>query len=215
MATIMAQSRSGTGKGVARKLRREGRIPAVLYGAGRPNRNLSLHVREWMALVETERTSLRTARQNLVIDRTGRVAVLMRGFQVHPVTGNPIHVDFLRFDPNKMIDVSVPVRLLEEEESPGLKEGGVLQFARRELEVHCRAGDIPNVINLSVADLKIGDAIHIQDVSLPQGVEVLSDTNFTVVAVVGIKAEEVEEEAPEAEEEEMDEDKQTDEQASS
>ena len=193
MAMINAQSREGVGKGVARKLRREGRVPAVLYGGGRDNRNLSVDIREWMALVEQEGTSLRTNSQNLVVDAESRVAVLLRGFQIHPVTGGPVHVDFMRFDPNQKVEVAVPVKVVDEEKSPGIKEGGILQMVRRELDVRCRAGDIPNFFEISIEKMGIGDSIHIDDIEMPEGVEVPREVNFTILAVVGVKAEELEE----------------------
>ena len=195
MSNINALSRDGIGKGVARKLRREGRIPANLYGAGRPNLNLSLDGREWMDLVEKNGTTLRTNRQALLVDSQQREVVLLRGFQVHPVTGNPVHVEFMRFDPKQKVEIMVPVVIEGEEKSPGVKEGGMLQTVRHELEVHCLAGDIPNQITISVAHLEIGDVIHIEDIELPPGVEVHTDVNFTIATVVGIKAEQAEEEA--------------------
>ncbi|MBF0369277.1 MAG: 50S ribosomal protein L25/general stress protein Ctc [Magnetococcales bacterium] len=193
MALIQALSREGLGKEKARHLRKEGRLPAVLYGGDRDNRNLSLELKEWRSVLISEGTNLRTQRQNLVIDGKGRAAVLLRDMQVHPLTGNPIHVDFLRFDPNMQIEVNVPVILEGEEECPGVKIGGMVQQVRRELEVSCRAGDIPDEIRLSLVGMEIGDSIHIEDVELPKGVEVHTDVNFTIVAVVGVKAEEVEE----------------------
>ncbi len=191
MLNINAQTRNDVGKGVARQLRRDGRIPANLYGAGRPNRNLSLDSKEWMDLVEKHGSGLRTNRQNMVIDEKLRVAVLLRDFQIHPVSGNPVHVDFMRFDPNQKLEIMVPVEIAGEEECPGIKEGGVLQTVRRELEVSCLAGNIPNEIIISVANLTIGDSIHIEDITLPEGVEVHTDVNFTIAAIVGVQAEEV------------------------
>ncbi|MBF0447776.1 MAG: 50S ribosomal protein L25/general stress protein Ctc [Magnetococcales bacterium] len=183
MAMINAESREGTGKGVARKMRREGRIPAVLYGAGRENLNLSLSAKEWIELVEKNGSSLRTQRQTLVLDGKARQMVLLRGFQVHPVTENPLHVDFTRFNPNQRVEIEVPVLLVGEEVSRGVKDGGILQQIRRELEVQCLAGDIPEHIEISVAHLEIGDSIHIEDVVLPEGVLVNHEVNFTIATV--------------------------------
>lgn len=198
MATINAQSREGTGKGVARKMRREGRIPSVLYGAGKENINLSLSSKEWMETVEKNGSSLRTQRQTLVLDGSSRQMVLLRGFHIHPVSGNPVHVDFMRFNPKQKVEVEVPVILVGEDECPGVKEGGIVQQIRRELEVQCLAGDIPENFEISVAGLEIGDSIHIEDVKMPEGVVVNTEVNFTIAMVGAPQAAEVESEAPEA-----------------
>ncbi len=198
MATIKAESREGTGKGVARAMRREGRIPAVLYGGGRDNKNLSMSSKEWMEIVEENGSSLRTQRQTLIIDGKAKQMVLLRGYQVHPVNGGPVHVDFMRFNPKQKVEVEVPVIIVGEEEAPGVKEGGIVQQIRRELEVQCLAGDIPENFEISVAHMEIGDSIHIEDVEMPEGVVVNTDVNFTIVALSPPQTEEVETEAPEA-----------------
>ncbi|MBF0178060.1 MAG: 50S ribosomal protein L25/general stress protein Ctc [Magnetococcales bacterium] len=198
MAQIKAFARSGTGKGVARKLRREGLVPAVVYGAGQENLNISLERKEWNMLMEAEGRALRTHPQHLVLDDGKRVTVLVRSSQRHPVTSVTEHVDFLRFDPMRRIDIMVPVVVKGETESPGVKRGGMVQAIRRELHVQCRADHIPEWIEISVAGLEIGESVHIQDIKLPDGVEVHAEDNFTVAAVVGVQAEEVDTAAPEA-----------------
>ncbi|MBF0185738.1 MAG: 50S ribosomal protein L25/general stress protein Ctc [Magnetococcales bacterium] len=193
MAVINAKTRYGTGKGVARKLRREGRLPAVLYGAGQPNVNLSLQAKEWEDLLTREKSGLRTHPQELVLDGGSRTMVMMRGYQVHPLSGNAEHVDFVRFDPNQEIEIAIPVHLVGEEKCPGVKAGGVLQVIQRELEIACLAGNVPDFIEVSVASLDIGHSIHIQDVKLPEGVEVRGEEDMTIVTVVAVRAEVVDE----------------------
>lgn len=199
MAQIKAFARGGTGKGVARKLRRDGQVPAVLYGAGQENMNLSVERKEWNMLMEAEGRALRTHPQHLVLEDGKRIAVLVRSSQRHPVTSVTMHVDFLRFDPMRRIDIMIPVVIKGEAESPGIKRGGMVQAIRRELHVQCRADHIPEWIEVSVANLEIGESIHINDITLPDGVEVHSENNFTVAAVVGVQAEEVETTATEGE----------------
>ncbi|MBF0152955.1 MAG: 50S ribosomal protein L25/general stress protein Ctc [Magnetococcales bacterium] len=199
MAQIKAYARIGTGKGVARKLRRDGKVPAVLYGAGQENMNISMERKEWNMLMEAEGRALRTHPQNLVMEDGRRIAVLVRSSQRHPVTSQTEHVDFLRFDPTRRIDIMIPVVIKGEAESPGIKRGGMVQAVRRELHVQCRADHIPEWIEVSVAGLEIGDSIHIQDIKLPDGVEVHAEDNFTVAAVVGVQAEEVDTPTTEAE----------------
>ncbi|MBF0142216.1 MAG: 50S ribosomal protein L25/general stress protein Ctc [Magnetococcales bacterium] len=191
MATIQARSREGAGKGVARKLRREGRVPAVIYGGGGGNANISLDRHEWVLLMFREGSQLRTRKQDLVLDGGRQEPVLLRGLQLHPVDGLPLHVDFLRFNVDMMIQVAVPVHVIDEADAPGLKSGGIVQVVRHELEVHCKAGDIPARIDVSIAGLQIGHSIHINDIPLPPGVQVDSEDNFAVLAMVGVKAEPV------------------------
>lgn len=189
MAIIQAQTREGLGKGASRFLRRQARVPAVLYGGTRQNRNLSLDRKELLKLLETEGSGLRTHRQDMVIDGDIRVAVLLRDYQIHPISGMPEHVDFMRFDPNQIIQVEVPIRLKDEETCVGLKAGGMLDLIQKEVEVQCRADDLPNFLEVSVAKLEIGDAIHVRDLQLPEGVHINAEDNFTVVTVVGVLGE--------------------------
>ncbi|GAB0057050.1 50S ribosomal protein L25 [Candidatus Magnetaquicoccaceae bacterium FCR-1] len=189
MAIIQAQTREGLGKGASRFLRRQARVPAVLYGGTRQNRNLSLDRKELLKLLETEGSGLRTHRQDMVIDGDVRVAVLLRDYQIHPISGMPEHVDFMRFDPNQIIQVEVPIRLKDEEICVGLKGGGMLDLIQKEVEVQCRADDLPNFLEVSVAKLEIGDAIHVRDLQLPEGVHINAEDNFTVVTVVGVHGE--------------------------
>ncbi|MBF0444951.1 MAG: 50S ribosomal protein L25/general stress protein Ctc [Magnetococcales bacterium] len=197
MATINAEKREGTGKGVARLMRREGNIPAVLYGGGKDNVNLGLNAKEWMEIVEKNGSSLRTQRQTLVIG-SAKQMVLLRGFQTHPVSGDPVHVDFMRFNPKQKVEIEVPVVLLGEDVCPGVKEGGMVELIRRALEVQCLAGDIPESFEISIAAMEIGDTIHIEDIEMPEGVVVNTEVNFTIVNISAPVIEEVETEAPEA-----------------
>ncbi|MEO5344802.1 MAG: 50S ribosomal protein L25/general stress protein Ctc [Magnetococcus sp. YQC-9] len=193
MAIIQAQTREGLGKGASRFMRRQARVPAVLYGGTRQNRNLSLDQKELLKLLETEGSGLRTHRQDMVIDGDIRVAVLLRDYQIHPLSGLPVHVDFMRFDPNQIIQVEVPIRIRDEEICPGLKAGGVLEFIQKDVEVQCRADDLPNFLEVSIAKLDIGDAIHVRDLPLPKGVHINADDNFTVITVAGVQGEAAEE----------------------
>ncbi|WP_130469966.1 50S ribosomal protein L25/general stress protein Ctc [Candidatus Magnetaquicoccus inordinatus] len=193
MAVINARTRYGTGKGVARKLRREGALPAVLYGAGQANINLSLNAKEWEDLLAREKSGLRTHPQELVIDGSNRNMVMMRGYQVHPLSGLAEHVDFVRFDPNHEIEIAIPIHLVGEDKCPGVKAGGILQIIHRELDIACLAGNVPDYIEVSVAKLDIGHSIHIQDVKLPDGVEARGEEDMTIVTVVAVRAEVVDE----------------------
>ena len=195
MALINAKTRGGTGKGVARTLRREGRVPAVLYGGGQPNINLSLNAKEWDDLLSKERTGLRTHRQEMVIDGSTRTLVLMRASQIHPLSGNTVHVDFTRFDPNQEIAISIPIHILDEEKCPGVKAGGMLQMVHRQLEITCLAGKVPDQVNISVAHLEMGPSIHVKDLPLPEGVRFHGDSDMAILTIVAVRSDAVDAEA--------------------
>lgn len=193
MALIKATRRDGTGKGVARQLRRDGRIPGVLYGGRKENINLSLDLRALLKTLEVEGEHIRIKVIDLDIEGVGMEKVLMRGLPVHPVSGRPEHVDFMRFDARQKIQVMIPVHVVDESLSPGIKAGGILQLVQHELDVHCQAGAIPDAIVISVKGLEIGHAIHLKDIALPPGAEVYGDQNMSIVSIVGVKAEQAEE----------------------
>lgn len=188
MANITAELRDGTGKGVARKLRVNGQFPGVIYGAGQPNQNIVLMQKEMVRVLQAEGDHLHVGRHELQLGGRKEV-VLVRDVQFHPVNGLPLHIDFLRYDPNKEVEVDVPVHVVGEGASAGIKRGGMAQLAVHSLPVRCKASAIPEVIEVSVAALDIGDAVHLKDLTLPAGVEVATEENFTVVAIVGVKAE--------------------------
>ncbi|MEG3639949.1 50S ribosomal protein L25/general stress protein Ctc [Magnetococcus sp. PR-3] len=190
MAKFDTVTREGLGKGVARKLRQQGRIPAVLYGAGKENVNLDMELNSFSVSIAGLGATLFITPHELSID--GNVEkVLVRGIQRHPVTDMPEHVDFLRLDADKLIMVRVPVHVVNEIDAPGLKRGGIIQIVRHELEIQCKAGNIPTQIQVDCSALDIGRSVHIDDIDLPEGSRVFTDVNFTVVAMVGVKGEEV------------------------
>ena len=136
-------------------------------------------------------SGLKTDRQEMEIEGKGMVPVLLRDAQFHPVHGRVLHADFLRFDAERRVEISVPVVVKDEDKSPGLKRGGILQLVRHNLTVHCKAGAIPHAIEISVDGMEIGDSVHVRDLNLSVGVEAAGDPNATIVAVVGVQAEEV------------------------
>ncbi|MBF0415115.1 MAG: 50S ribosomal protein L25/general stress protein Ctc [Magnetococcales bacterium] len=199
MALIKAAKRDGTGKGVARQLRRDGRIPAVLYGGAKENINLSLELRGLLKTLEVEGSNIRVKVIDLDIEGGKKEKALMRGLQVHPVSGWPVHVDFMRFDAHQKIHVKVPIHVVDEDQCPGVRAGGILQLVQHEMEILCQAGDIPEAIHVSIKGLEMGHSIHLRDIQLPPGAtEVHDDQSMTIVTIVGVKAEQVDDAAPEA-----------------
>jgi large subunit ribosomal protein L25 len=180
--TLSAETRERAGKGASRVLRREGRVPAVVYGNN--EEPLSIHLEE-KALVKALSTG-HFMNSVVMIDAGGTPArTLPKDVQFHPVTDRPLHVDFLRMSEHSKVHVAVPIRFVDEEGSKGLKRGGVLNAVRHELELVCDAAEIPEEIAISLAGLDIGDSIHISNVSLPSGSEsAITDRDFTIATIV-------------------------------
>jgi large subunit ribosomal protein L25 len=195
--TLPAEARDRAGKGASRHLRREGRVPAVIYGDKQDA--LSIHVEE--KLLTKMLHSGHFMNSVIMVDVGGKAnRTLPKDVQFHPVSSRPIHVDFLRIGEHSQVTVNVPVRFDNEEASPGLKRGGVLNVVKHELELICDAASIPNEIHVSHDGLEIGDAIHISQVKLPEGaVPTIDDRDFTVATIVAPSAMKAEEEETAAE----------------
>jgi large subunit ribosomal protein L25 len=202
--TFEAEPRAGAGKGPSRQLRRAGRVPAVIYGEHQDQQMISVETRA----LRRELNNPRFFSTLCSLDLDGEaIRVLPREVQLHPVTDNPIHADFVRVSRGSTITVTVQVAFLNEDISPGLKRGGVLNVVRREIEVICPADAIPSELELDLATANIGDSLHISQVALPEGVRpTITDRDFTVATiaaptVVAEEAEEAAEAAAEAAEE--------------
>ncbi|MBH63876.1 MAG: 50S ribosomal protein L25/general stress protein Ctc [Alphaproteobacteria bacterium] len=196
---MTAQGREERGRGAARAARRSGRVPGVIYGAGKDTQSISVDRRELDR--EMGRGGFYTRLYSLKVDEKAE-QVLPREVQVHPVTDVPMHVDFLRLSGDSTIRLQIPVYFENEEESPGVKRGGVVNIVRHEVEVNCRADAIPENFTADLTGLEIGDAVRISDISMPEGVElVISDRDFTIATITASSAaiEEAAEEAAAAE----------------
>jgi large subunit ribosomal protein L25 len=189
---LPAEARDRAGKGASRALRRDGRVPAVVYGEKKEP--LSIHVEEKL-LTRMLHTG-HFMNSVVMIDYQGKPhRTLPKAVDFHPVTSRPIHVDFLRIGEHTKATVAVPVRFDNDEESPGLKRGGVLNVVQHELEIVCDAASIPNEIHIDLTGLEIGDSIHIGQVKLPDGVIPSNkDEDFTVATIVSPSAMKAEEE---------------------
>ncbi|MDQ3246723.1 MAG: 50S ribosomal protein L25/general stress protein Ctc, partial [Pseudomonadota bacterium] len=159
--TLPAEPRDRAGKGASRALRRDGRVPAVIYGDKKEP--ISVHLEE--KLLTKMLSTGHFMNTVVMIDASGQShRTLPKDVQFHPVSSRPIHVDFLRIGEHSKVHVNVPVRFEDEEQSPGIKRGGVLNVVRHELELICDAAEIPEEIHISLDGLDIGDAIHISSV---------------------------------------------------
>lgn len=205
---LKAEARERVGKGSARELRRNGLIPAVIYGdkqdpvsiaLSRKDVTLKIHAGGFMTTLAT-------------IDVDGKkFSVLPKDYQLDPVRDFLMHVDFLRVSKDTQVTVDVPVHFENEEKSPGLKRGGVLNVVRHTVEFHCPANSIPDAITVDLTGLEIGDGIHISHVTLPEGVHpTITDRDFTIATIAapaGLKSDDnaagddVEDEAEDADEE--------------
>lgn len=188
---IKASVRNGAGQGAARAVRRELRVPAVLYGGGKDPQNLSVDAKD-ITLTIGKGKFLSTV---FTLDIDGKAEqAIPRDVQLDPVKDRVIHIDFQRVAKGSKIRVAVPVRFINDLASPGLKRGGVLNIVRHSVEVMAPAESIPEVFEFDLTGLEIGRSIHISSTNMPEGVRpVINNRDFTVATIAGHL---VEEEAP-------------------
>ncbi len=198
---LQATVRKSVGNGPARVLRRAGQTPAVLYGRNTEPVLLAVDTKDLELILK--QGSFGQFILNLVIQNGKKVtrAAMIKELQTHPVSGQLIHIDFYEVDMKRQIKVMVPI--ITTGSSIGVEEGGMLNIVRRELEVFCLPGDIPESIEIDISELGMGDSIHLEDIPLGENIEISSDVNYTVVTVLSPKVEE--EEVVEEEEEGLEE----------
>ena len=188
---LKAEARERVGKGSARELRRNGKIPAVIYGDKQPPLAITVPYKE--IFYKIHGGGFMTTVTTIDVDGQ-KIKVLPKDYQLDPVRDFPMHVDFLRVSKHTEVNVNVPVRFLNEEKAPGIKRGGVLNIVRHEVELHCAADAIPEFIEIDLTGLEINDSIHISAVKLPKGTKpVIADRDFTIATVAapaGLKSEE-------------------------
>lgn len=187
--SLAASVRSGTGKGAARGVRREGRIPGVIYGGGDPPTAISLSFREMNKIIYAGHF-LTTIFDIDVDGQTERV--IPRDYQLDPVKDRPLHVDFLRLKAGTRLRVDIPVVVTGAEEAPGLKLGGVINIVRHTLDLKVGADAIPDHVEVDISGMNIGDSKHLSDIKLPQGARFAQrSADYTVVTIAApVEAEE-------------------------
>ena len=179
--SFTAEKRERAGKGVARAFRREGLVPAVIYGDNKDPEGISLSRKDFTKLYNTGR--LMSTLLDIEVDGK-KTRVLTRDLQLHPVRDDIMHADFLRLSKGTKIAVEVQVVFLNEDTCPGLKTGGVLNVVRYSVELNCPADSIPDSIEVDLAEVNMGDSVHISDITLPDGVvPVISDRDFTIATI--------------------------------
>jgi large subunit ribosomal protein L25 len=177
---IQAVARDRAGKGAARAVRRQGQVPAVIYGGGEAAEAIALDFNETKQMIFAGHF-LTTIFE---IDVNGKkTRAIPRDYQLDPVRDFPVHVDFLRLAEGQSIKVVVPVHVIGQDKSPGVKRGGALQIVEHSVELSVPSNAIPDFIEVSVADLDIGSSIHLADVVLPQGAKPVGHENVTLVTI--------------------------------
>ena len=180
-AVIQAQPRSRAGKGAARAVRREGQVPAVIYGGNEEPELISVETRE---LVKQLNTGTLMSRVFNVEVEGKKTRVIPRDVQLHPVKDTPLHVDFFRLAPGAKVALMIPVHFLNQETCPGIKRGGVLNVVRHEVELLVSADNIPPFLEADLTGFEINDTLHISAISLPEGASpTITDRDFTVATI--------------------------------
>lgn len=180
--TLSAETRDRVGKGASRALRREGRVPAVIYGNKADPVGIHVNERELMKLLNTGHF------MNSVVMVNGE-RTLPKDVAFDVVTDRPLHVDFLRISEHATVTVQVPIVFTDEEEAPGIKRGGVLNIVRHDLELVVDAAEIPDQVEISLKGIEVGESIHISAVALPKGAKsAITDRDFTIATVVAPSA---------------------------
>ncbi|MFC3076280.1 50S ribosomal protein L25/general stress protein Ctc [Shinella pollutisoli] len=191
---LKAETRERVGKGSSRELRRNGLIPAVIYGDKQPPLAIAVSTKDVTLRIHAGgfKTTVAT------IDVNGeKIRVLPKDYQLDPVRDFTMHVDFLRVSGDTHVVVEVPVHFVNEDKAPGIKAGGVLNIVRHAVELHALADNIPDSITVDLTGLKVGDGVHISNVTLPKGTSpVITDRDFTIATIAapagGVKKDEEE-----------------------
>lgn len=180
--TIEAEARDRLGKGASRAARREGFVPAVIYGDKKDPESVQIKQNTVQRLLN--RGGFMSQTYELVVGKK-KTTVLPRDLQLHPVSDAPMHIDFLRLGKGATVTMAVPVHVIGEEDSPGLRRGGVINNTRHDIELNVPADAIPEAIDVDVSALDLGEAVKISDIKLPDGaVPTITDRDFTILAIV-------------------------------
>ncbi|WP_375649228.1 50S ribosomal protein L25/general stress protein Ctc [Bartonella sp. OT172YNZD] len=200
--TLKAEKRERVGKGSSRELRRNGLIPAVIYGEKQPPLAITVPYKEIFYKIHAG--GFRTTIATIILDKK-KIMVLPKDYQLDPVRDFPLHVDFLRISAKSVVEVNIPVHFLNEDTAPGLKKGGVLNIVRHEIECTAPASAIPEAIEIDLSSYSIGDSIHISAVQLPKDVTaIIQDRDFTIATIAAPAGMDISDETSEQENDEED-----------
>lgn len=194
-SNLQVQGRDRAGKGAARATRRNGLVPAVIYGGNQDATLIALEPKILVALMHDPAFKTNIFEMDVAGKKQRTMAM---DVQLDPVSDQPIHADFRRIEKDTLVRVPIPVRFLNEGASPGIKVGGVLNIVRHEVEVHGRPDDLPDHIDVDLAGMEIGDSVHIKAIGLPEGIKPTIIRNFTICTIAPPTVMVVEEEKPAA-----------------
>ena len=187
--SLSAQARDDAGKGASRRLRHQGRIPAIVYGGEGAPENISLESRELIKALENEAFYSHILTLNI---GSKKQQAVLRDLQRHPSRGFPIHADFLRVDKTHKITMQVPMHFLNEDTCAGVKQsGGEIQHNLSEVEVSCLPQDLPEFLSVDMAEVQLDQIVHLSDIALPKGVELVQLDHEHDVPVVAVHAKKV------------------------
>ncbi|NNK77101.1 MAG: 50S ribosomal protein L25/general stress protein Ctc [Litoreibacter sp.] len=175
---LVAEARTGTGKGAARSARREGKVPGIVYGGGEDPLPINIPYNRLFKKLKEGR--FLSTLFNMKVEGQDDVRVICRNVQRDVVKDLPTHVDFMRLHRSTKINLFIPVEFVGEDEAPGLKKGGVLTVVRPEVELVVTAGDIPESITIDVSEMEVGDTATIAMVNLPKGAKPTIDRDFVI-----------------------------------
>jgi len=178
---LQAEVRTGTGKGAARHARREGNVPGIVYGGGKEP--LAINIEYYTLLKRLKAGRFLSTLFNLKVEGHEDVRVICRGVQRDVVKDRPTHVDLMRLRRTSRVNVFIHVDFINHDKAPGLKRGGTLTVVRPEVELEVTAGEIPDHITVDLDGKNIGDVIHINDVTLPEGVVPTIQRNFVIANI--------------------------------
>lgn len=186
--TLIGKKREISGTSNARSLRKQGRLPAIIYGINN-NEMISLPYKDF--LHQHKKKNLLS--KLIKIDLCGIIfRVIPRDIQLDPVSDKPIHVDLQSVENDTTVKVHIGIKIVNSDKSPGIRKGGILNVITRRIECSCISGDIPNCIEIDIAGSEIGKSIHIKDIQLPQNVVVIKKNNFALLTIGGRMEEESE-----------------------
>lgn len=183
---LVAEARAGTGKGAARQIRREGKVPGIVYGDNKDSLPVAFNFNELLTKLRAGRFLSRL--WNLKVEGQEDVRVICRDVQKDVVKDLPIHLDFMRLRRTSKVNLFIPVEFVGHDDCPGLRKGGTIVTVRSEVELIVTAGDIPEQITVDLSGLQIGDGVHIEDVKLPSGAKPTIDRNFVIANIAAPSA---------------------------
>jgi len=191
---LSAKTRETSGKGAARKLRQKNEIPAIVYGAKKDPVMLSIDTVEFVKIIRLHGSMGLFFNLKIDGDSGKKKSVMLKDMQMDTFSLNYLHLDLHEIDMDETVTISVSVETIGE--SIGVKEGGLLQIIRRELDVVCKPTDAPETIQIDITNLDVGDAVHVEDIDMGENIEIPHEVNFTIITIVApsVEEEEIEEE---------------------